>query len=532
MTMKTNPILVAAAALTLLAACRPDDLAMESMEAPVPVRLAYTTVSVTETRAAQNLNENMLAENETVNVRVSPSGDHLWMDYTFTTTAGGSMTATRTPPYYPAGSQGVDIVAVYPTNYYITGGSTGHFAIQVDQTSDGSYKASDLMMAFIRNQAKQTAPVTLHFAHKTAKLCVNVIAGEGVTRIVGIRLHQVKPMVTFNLLMGTMGSAEGTPTDISMSIDGAACIPPQTITGDLLSIVTDQGVATYSVPDGVSFEAGKVYTMNIPLNRRAIGVTTEITGWTGEGTVTVNPPDYLNAAPRGAEAVDLGLSVKWANMNVGAIAETDYGTYFAWGETKGCTVTGATMTPVGSAYKTCYDWYTYVWCNGINRFTKYFTYAFGDDFGWDERINDGTPDLKTDLDPCDDAARVNWGGNWRMPTQNEIDELTATYGTEDYTWTWCDGSSTKYKGSDVAGWMVLCHATDASIFLPAAGYMDVDGNNAASEAGRYGNYWSSHMAGTPYPQAAYRLYFSDTTKPMLNYYLRYIGMPVRAVQSN
>lgn len=532
--MKTNPILVAAAALTLLAACRPDDLAMESMEAPVPVRLAYTTVSVTETRAAQNLNEDVLAGGETVHVRIGPAYatvSSIWTNYSFTASADGTLTTTGTPPYYPAGSQNIDIVAFSPdlsTLLY----SGVNFAVSPDQTSDASYKASDLMFASVKNQGKQAVPVILPFTHKTAKLCVNVTAGDGVTSIRGVRINQVKTAASFDVLTGRMGDAAGPSTHIDMSNNGAACFPPQTITGDLLSVATDLGVATYSVPDGKTFEAGKVYTMNIPLNRRAIGVTTEITGWTGEGTVTVNPPDYLNAAPRGAEAVDLGLSVKWANMNVGAIAETDYGTYFAWGETKGCTVTGATMTPVGSAYKTCYDWYTYVWCNGIKRFTKYFTYAFGEDFGWDERINNGTPDNKTDLDPCDDAARVNWGGNWRMPTENEILELTATYGTADYTWTWCDGSSTKYKGSDVAGWMVLCHATDASIFLPAAGCMDVDGNNAASEAGRYGNYWSSHMYGYPYPQAAYRLSFSDTAHPVLNSYLRYIGMPVRAVQSN
>ncbi|MBP3353854.1 MAG: DUF1566 domain-containing protein [Bacteroidales bacterium] len=100
----------------------------------------------------------------------------------------------------------------------------------------------------------------------------------------------------------------------------------------------------------------------------------------------------------GHEYVDLGLSVKWATCNVGASSPEDTGYYFAWGET---------------SPKSTYDWSTYKYCNGTNKtLTKYCTDSYY-----------GTVDNKTELDLSDDAAHVNWGGNWRMPTHKEFLEL-------------------------------------------------------------------------------------------------------------
>ncbi|MBQ5370375.1 MAG: T9SS C-terminal target domain-containing protein, partial [Bacteroidaceae bacterium] len=100
----------------------------------------------------------------------------------------------------------------------------------------------------------------------------------------------------------------------------------------------------------------------------------------------------------GHEYVDLGLSVKWATCNVGADSPEDYGDYFAWGET---------------SPKSTYDWSTYKWCKGAyDNLTKYNTNS-----GF------GTVDNKNQLDLSDDAARANWGGSWRMPTDEEFIEL-------------------------------------------------------------------------------------------------------------
>ena len=506
--MKTKKILFAAAALTLLTACSSDDSPIVNTEQRVPVTLAYTTIDAVETRAAQNLNEGTFASGEEVTVRISNTGVGEWTDYTFTTGSAGAMNPGDPAPYYLAGAQNIDIAAYYPA----TAGET--FTVAADQTSDANYKASDLMFASVTNQAKQAEAVNLAFTHKMAKLAVNITAGAGVTSITSVSILNVKPTVSFNQATGAVGEASGTATTIAMSNCGAAVIPAQTIDGGLLSIVTDKGTATYSVASKV-FAAGRLYTLNITVNLRAVGTTTAITGWTSEGTVTMVE---LTNAPANAVAVDLGLSVKWANMNVGAEAVTDYGTYFAWGETAGITVSGASSTVVGSPAKTIFNWYTYAWCNcESSSMTKYSTSASY----WDDHINSDTPDNKTQLDEGDDAARANWGGGWRMPTYDELNALYATKGASGYTWTW----KTNYNSvSGCNGWEITCSATGGTIFLPAAGRRYDSG---FSRQGSDGYYWSSSLL-SGNPGGAWYLYFNSSNAGMSSDY-RFNGYTVRAV---
>ena len=153
--------------------------------------------------------------------------------------------------------------------------------------------------------------------------------------------------------------------------------------------------------------------------------------------------------------VDLGLSVKWATCNVGADTPEDYGDYFAWGET---------------SPKTTYNWSTYKYCNGsYDTMTKYCVESYY-----------GTVDNKTTLELSDDAARVNWGGKWRMPTKAEQDELR---NTSNCTWTW-----TIQNG--VNGYKVTSKRNGNSIFLPAAGYR---GSSNLGDAGNDGSFWSSSL---------------------------------------
>lgn len=169
--------------------------------------------------------------------------------------------------------------------------------------------------------------------------------------------------------------------------------------------------------------------------------------------------------PDESDAVDLGLSVKWASFNVGAEKPEDYGDYFAWGETE---------------VKSRYDDDNYKFresgeFRGI-KFNKYNT-----DSGR------GTVDGRTVLEPEDDAAHVKWGGSWRMPTKAEWDELR-----ENCTWTWTTVNGV--NGFRISG--SKPGYTDRYIFLPAANYcggqykacsdfMDVDYMNW---------YWSSSLS--------------------------------------
>ena len=142
------------------------------------------------------------------------------------------------------------------------------------------------------------------------------------------------------------------------------------------------------------------------------------------------------------DAVDLGLSVKWAPHNVGAESPEEYGGYYAWGETE---------------EKSDYSWATYKWGDG-NSFIKYCT-----------------GDKKNILDPEDDVAYVEWGGDWRMPTLNEVKELLNRCA---WKWTTVNGVS----GYNVTG------PNGNSIFFPAAGYRDGWGKY---ERGIWGCYWSA-----------------------------------------
>lgn len=187
------------------------------------------------------------------------------------------------------------------------------------------------------------------------------------------------------------------------------------------------------------------------------------------------------------EAVDLGLSVKWATCNVGATKPEEYGGYYAWGETE---------------EKNNYDWRTHKWCNGsFNTLTKYCTNS---DYG--------IVDNKTVLAPEDDVAHVKWGGNWRMPTRAEQDELRANC-----TWNW-----TTQNG--VNGYKVTSKTNGNSIFLPAAG---IRFGTTLGDSGNGGDYWSS-SSHDGYSHNAYYLFIASGNYCCSDYN-RYIGCTVRPV---
>ena len=189
----------------------------------------------------------------------------------------------------------------------------------------------------------------------------------------------------------------------------------------------------------------------------------------------------------GHEAIDLGLSVKWATCNVGANTPEEYGGYYAWGETE---------------EKDYYDWSTYKYCQGSkNTLTKYCTDS-----------SSGIVDNKTVLDPEDDVAHVKWGGSWRMPTSTEIRELL-----NNCSWTW-----TIQNG--VNGYVVTSKSNGSNIFLPAAGnrwHQDVSNSEV-------GGYYRSASLFKYNSEDDYSLCFDDDS-----WYLydnaRYDGFSVRPV---
>ena len=187
-------------------------------------------------------------------------------------------------------------------------------------------------------------------------------------------------------------------------------------------------------------------------------------------------PDTRTEAGKAAQMVDLGLpsGTLWADRNVGAEAPEEYGDYFAWGETDP---------------KSQYSWSTYKYGTAYSALTKY---CFESSYG-----KDGYTDSYTELLHVDDAASVNWGGNWRMPSFEQIKEL---YNNTDNTWV------DDFEGTGVSG-RKFTNKKDSSkfIFLPATGYRY---GTSLIYAGSYGYYWSRTL-GTDYPSNAYNLGFSS-----------------------
>ena len=201
------------------------------------------------------------------------------------------------------------------------------------------------------------------------------------------------------------------------------------------------------------------------------------------------------------EYVDLGLPSRtlWATCNIGASSPEDYGDYFAWGETTGYNDGNG---------KTYFDWSTYKLCNG--RYDTLTKYCYDSSYGYN-----GFTDTKTELDPEDDAAYVNWGPAWRMPTIAQFEELiNSSYTTT--KWTTQNG---------VYGRLITSNTNSNSIFLPAAGWCH---DSSLYSAGSGGYYWSRTLNASDPCSARDLLFESGDIYTSSDY--RYFGRSVRPVR--
>lgn len=175
----------------------------------------------------------------------------------------------------------------------------------------------------------------------------------------------------------------------------------------------------------------------------------------------------LTITHQGHEFIDLGLSVNWATCNIGANTPEEYGDYFVWGDARP---------------KSNYECSNQNHCNDNN----------------------------TVFEQSDDAAYVNWGGRWRMPTKDEFQELISNC-----TWIWMN---------DKNGYKVVSRSNGNSIFLPAAGRYDTSFFNTGS----YGLYWSSSLDESDYSNNAPILFFFSGGYTIYNFF-RSSGLSIRPV---
>ncbi|MEE1085241.1 MAG: hypothetical protein UH850_16095 [Paludibacteraceae bacterium] len=187
--------------------------------------------------------------------------------------------------------------------------------------------------------------------------------------------------------------------------------------------------------------------------------------------------------------VDLGLSVNWANFNIGAKSFLDNGDYFSWGETE-------PKTDFSENNSKNYGRNTY------------------------ELKRDGVINEQGDLNPSFDAATVKWGKKYRMPNQEEVDELYSS----------CDikGYIVKTNGDELIYGITLESPKNKNrIFFPFPGVYKKDGlakynpNDSRPNAGAC---WASSVSNLGAADIASNIIFTTGW-----YFFRNVGLPIRPV---
>lgn len=159
------------------------------------------------------------------------------------------------------------------------------------------------------------------------------------------------------------------------------------------------------------------------------------------GLASCNQPmATISGEQDGHNYVDLGLpsGKMWATGNMGATSPEQLGDRYKWGHT----------TPTGEI-KGSEEWTGYQWSRGTEsqlKITKYCNVK-----------QRGDVDSLFHLEPADDAARANWGGLWRMPTLEEVEELKN--GCE---WEWCKN----FEGTGIQGKLGTSKSNGNKIFFP------------------------------------------------------------------
>lgn len=202
------------------------------------------------------------------------------------------------------------------------------------------------------------------------------------------------------------------------------------------------------------------------------------------------------------EFLDLGLSVDWCTRNIGAFKSEENGYYFMWGDTKAY---DKNRFPIDGGTAISFDWFNYPLCNGSNdTLTKY---------------ND--IDGKEILDEEDDAAHVHMGGNWRMPTSEEFQELLNA----------CDVTWTSDSDHNIYGWLFILKSDPSkTLFFPQSGYYYDTILTTGNRGGPVSIYWA---------KSTYDIIDSDgyasalnlqNTSGFISSYTRMYGCNIRAVK--
>ncbi len=498
---------VALAAAALATSCASDDLAEQKQEQG-DTRIVTLTASVNDVQTRVGMKKESSAKasfywqnNDAILVQTVKDGTYSGAE--FTTSAETGATSANFTGDVDSDSE-VGGYAVYPY-------STSHVFAETTLTynlpdsydsytpaakifgKEGAYLSNPINMPMLgtidngKISFKCLSGMALIYIDKmpAASGTLTVSASESLAGSSSVSLGSSAEMTSSTISNGsssvTFNFSGATASDV-----GVFYLPLPTGSYTNLTIKVTYGETTQTIPYGsLTVERAKVTA--IPLSADSKGNLRHIVK-NDDGTYTIN----------GHEFVDLGLSVLWATMNIGANSATDYGNYYAWGEV---TAYGENKDWGDYSAKTNYKWETYKFGTKSD-LTKY---------------NDS--DGKTVLAPSDDAATVNWGSGVRMPTKEESEEIV-----NNCTWdaSISDDQKTLY-GMTVTG---KGDYTSSSILLPPASAYN--GSSVINDA-LGGSWWSSTLYSDE-AECAYILYFIyGYGLPGVSPQDRYVGCSVRAV---
>lgn len=507
--MKKTKMMILAAAALLTAACSSDEDAQQQTALSEGGWSEYVTVTAgTPGNAGSSAGGPKRVKVNTENPQKSlwETGDKLtiWTGETcstanmsesgFTLTSGadtgtgkfsGRLTSTSAP------TSSTKLIAIIDNGSDAINASAGN-SVSADLSEQQGATAATALDYELFYATSTNGARSFTFTHKMALIkwtikvngasngdqCNIVLSGTG-----------LKNSATLDPATGTLtvGSTDGTITLKDVTLTSAAStelyvvLPPCTVSSGIKATLTmtsgskEGGIAIGSLGDGssITVAANNYYTAGV-----------------NEFTLL--------------DVVDLGLpsGTLWATCNVGATSPEGYGNFFAWGETTGYSISN-------------FNWEGYT--------TKFGTYdsSASPDYGFTKYNKTNGP---TTLDATDDAAAANWGSAWRMPTEDDWQELLTAYpeskksGNKRRAWI------VDYNSTGVAGMAFYDASDNIFLFLPAAGYCN--GTNLYDQR-TLGDYWSSSLNGSD-PSRAHAFYFNSNASGMSHYYRCY-GFSVRPV---
>ncbi len=408
---------------------------------------------------------------------------------------GGTVSADSRKEYY----------AVYPygADYTISSGTVTGVTLPTEQTAvaNGFDKSAAIMTGYTTD-AKNLA---------FKQLCAFVqITTESATKKIVFKTNGTESLAgTLSVAIDEEGigsatvTSGGTGTVTLVPAGNEESIAAGTYLIAVLPGTLEQGFTMECVgTDGDGLTRSYNGSTSV-LNRKAVinmGTASVSQGW----TPTVNGHGYVDLGIR----MD-GKKILFATCNVGADSPEEYGDYFAWGATEPYYTSYTMDGTLGNVTE---------WKDGKSAgYTQANAPFYSSGTGIAAIYTKYTAEGNV-LEAEDDAASVQWGADWRMPTTEEMQALYDNTTNEPIT----DYNNTGIKGCIFTG---KGDYANNSLFLPAAGYFY---GTSYSDGGSYGSYWSSTLYSST--DGRYLNFDGGGVYPP-DYSGRYIGFSVRAVRA-